>query len=468
MARTSPTAPATDVLDVLHALVLDSPADRHWGEVATPFQVDDAAAVLSSPPGAPRLHWLSRPKGSSKTTDTACMLLAWLIAQAQPHQTAYVFSSDLDQSNRLLARAKAIIARTPGLPAMVKVTGRAITHVRTMAAVEALAADAAGNEGLLSPLLVLEELANWPATASSKKTFQVAMSAQPKMPGGKLMVITHAGDPGHFSYKIFTLAQSSPRWRVNHVPGPTPWIADADLTEQKLLLLPSEYARRWLNIWMAGEDRLTSKEDLAACVTLAGPQEPQEAVTYICSLDMAYVNDAAVAAIMHRAGDRFILDRLSVWQGTRAKPVSESAVEAWLIQAHNAFNRALIRVDPWQTKGMAQRLRTAGIRVDEFAFTTQSVGRLALGLYRSIKEHQLAIFPDDALVDELLNVQLRQTSPGIYRMDHVSGGHDDRAVAIGMAVDWLAERPNPKPADLGGVMVLASTDLLQDAFRWRP
>ena len=46
---------------------------------------------------------------------------------------------------------------------------------------------------------------------------------------------------------------------------------------------------------------------------------------------------------------------------------------------------------------------------------------------------------DAALRDELANVRLRETGPGRVRLDHATGRHDDRAVAIGLAALAAAE-----------------------------
>ena len=69
-----------------------------------------------------------------------------------------------------------------------------------------------------------------------------------------------------------------------------------------------------------------------------------------------------------------------------------------------------------------------------------SVGRLAMTLHLLLREHRLAL-PDDAeLLEELATVRLRESTPGVYRLDHDASGHDDRAVAIGLAALALTER----------------------------
>jgi hypothetical protein len=73
------------------------------------------------------------------------------------------------------------------------------------------------------------------------------------------------------------------------------------------------------------------------------------------------------------------------------------------------------------------------------------VGKLAIVLYRLLREHRLSIPADDALRDELLTVKLRESSPGITRLDHDSGRHDDRAIALAMVAEAL-ETPDPSPS----------------------
>ena len=86
---------------------------------------------------------------------------------------------------------------------------------------------------------------------------------------------------------------------------------------------------------------------------------------------------------------------------------------------------------------MCQRLRVSGVVVTEYAFSQQSIGRLATTLHTTIRDHHLALYDDDELVDELANVRLRETSPGVLRMDHDPDKHDDRAIALALAVQEI-------------------------------
>lgn len=425
-------------LDLLHGLVLDD--GRRWGEIATEWQRDDAAAVLE-PGDGPAFNWLSRPKGGSKSTDVGGLVTAWLVEQAPALSVAYVVSADLDQSNRLLDRIRGIVHRTPALKQVLKVEARRIVHVGSGARVEALPADVAGSEGLLTPLIVLEELPNWQGSRAAKGMLTAALSSLPKWPGARLVVIGHAGDPAHFSYKLLQHARVSVEWRVNEIAGPLPWMSGAALAEQQALLLPSEFARRHLNVWTAGEDRLSDVDDLRACAVLDGPAEHNGRHSYVVAVDLGVKNDRTVAVVAHAetlaAGSVVFVDRIAVWAPQRGLPVDLDEVEAWIAAAAASYHAPVV-YDPWQAVGMAQRLSKSGAATIEFAFSAQSVARLALTLHGLIKSRQLRIPADDAeLFDELANVRLRESSPGVYRMDHDSGRHDDRAIALALAAHHL-------------------------------
>jgi hypothetical protein len=143
-------------------------------------------------------------------------------------------------------------------------------------------------------------------------------------------------------------------------------------------------------------------------------------------------------------GERMVLDRIQTWTPRGGQHVQLADVEEFIAQAARSFGAPVV-VDPWQAVGMAQRLRERGLLVEEFAFTATSVGRLAMALHGLVREHALAIPDDPELLDELANVRLRETSPGVYRMDHDPDKHDDSAIALALAAVWLLQLPELPP-----------------------
>lgn len=443
-----------DAVKLLRGLVVDR--DQRWGDVAAPFQIEDAEAILTTDPAAPRLHFVTRPRGASKTTDAAGVALATMLTQLPRHARAYAAAADLDQATRLVDAAHRLVLETPGMAGALRLEqGRVVAHNRGVT-LDALAADGPGAYGLLPHLVVVDELAQWPTTRGAKGFWTALASAMGKVPGARLVVLTSAGDPAHWSAKIRDQAARSQAWRLSETPGPLPWISPGALEEQRALLLPSEFARLHMNVWTAAEDRLTTAEDLAACVVLDGPQDPQRGRNYVIGVDLGLKADRTVAAVCHAeswpttwadqgrrpaVGQRVALARMAVWAGSRLRPVKLANVEEWLLQAVRHFAPAEIVMDPWQAVGMAQRLRDRGVRVHEFTFSSASVGRLASTLYQLLSNRALMLPDDRELLDELANVRLRETSPGVLRMDHDSGQHDDRAIALSLAATHLLSKP---------------------------
>jgi hypothetical protein len=352
------------------------------------------------------------------------------------------------------------VERTPELRGALKVDAYKVTAVGSRASIEVLPADDASAWGLRPFMVIVDELAQWKDTRGPRAFWRALVSALGKVPDARLVVLTSAGDPAHWSFKILEQARASERWRTSEVPGPLPWARAEFLDEQRLMLPPWSYSRLHENVWTAADDRLTSLEDLRACVTLDGPLRPQHYVDYVLSLDLGLKNDRTVAAVCHAepmaeldwgerpdpgAAVRVVLDRMQVWAGSRANPVRLADVEEWAVQASESFGSLRVVLDPWQAVGLAQRLRDRRIDVSEFTFSSSSVGRLASTLFMLLRNRAIALPDDEALLDELANVRLLETSSGTVRLDHDSGRHDDRAIALALAaVELLSTPPDRK------------------------
>lgn len=439
-------------LGIVGGLVLED--GRRWGEAAEPWQSADARAVLDL--AGPRRHFWTRPRGASKTSDAAGVAIAVLLEQAPRGSRSYVLAADREQGGLVVDSVQGFRDRTPDLASGLDVQTWRIVATRTGATIDVLPADEASSWGLRPYFVVVSEFTAWKETPGPKRLWRSIFSALPKVPGSRLVVESNAGDPSHFSYGVLERAKANPdRWRVSEIPGPCPWIDEDDLAEQRAELPEWEYARLHLNRWVESEDRLTSVDDLAACSTLTDwPVGPRRGLPYVVTVDLGLTHDATVAAVCHAearedaGGYRVALDRLATWRGSRREPVSLGLVEAWVLQAAREYGAPLV-ADPWQAAMLCQRLRARGLRVDEFAFTAASVGRLGSALFTSLRDHALALpaadHDDEAaeLHEELSHVRLRETSPGVVRLDHDAGRHDDRAIALALAVQWFRERWRP-------------------------
>lgn len=426
-------------LALLNGMVLED--GRLWGDIAADFQVDDAEAIFDSEP--PRWHYLTRPRGGSKTTDLAGVSLAWLATMAAPGARGYVFAGDKEQAALLTDAASGLVDRTPELRGAVKVDAFKITS-QSGATVEVRAADGGGAFGLRPAFIVADELAQWEETRRPKRLWSAIVSSLSKVPGCRFVCLTSAGEPAHWSHKVLADAKAHPdRWHVNEVPGPLPWVGVDDLEAQGLR--ESEFARLHLNVWTQSEDRLVSAADLLAAAVLDGEQEPRGGVRYLMSVDLGLVNDKTVVVCGHLetispepgAPARVVIDSLKRWRGKRLRPVDIGEVEAYLSMTAKRYNKAKILADPWQAAGMIQRLQAQGTHCEPYPFTSSSTGRIGQALHLALRNRLLWIPDDEELLAELARVRLRETGIGQARLDHDSGDHDDQAVAIAIIVAEL-------------------------------
>lgn len=433
---------ASPAVALLNALVVDDAGTR-WGERATEVQRRDAAALLD--PTGPRRHWVSRSRGYAKTDDLAAVTLAVLLEQLPPGAEAIGTAADRDQARLLVDRIRWLALRTPELSGSVDVGAYTVT-TRSGARFEALAADAPSSWGRTPAWAVADELCQWPETASAKTLWESVSTAVVKT-AGRLAVITTSGAPDHWSRQVYEHAVSDPLWRVSETLGPAPWLDPAEVEGERRRLPESAFRRLFLNEWAAGEDRLLAFEDVAACAVLPGPLDPRRGVRYVVGVDLALRNDRAAVAVCHgepveeeRGGVRVVVDRLDVFTPRRGREIDLSAVEGLIEARVRAYGEALAVFDPAQAWQMMQRLRRAGVRVEEHTFSATANNRRALVLLELVRGRRLLV-PDDAeLVAELSALRLVERGPGLYRYDHVAGRHDDATTAISLAAVTLLDR----------------------------
>lgn len=433
-----------EALDLLAALVLEN--GRRWGEAAVEVQWQDARAVLDRSATTP-YHWLGRARGYSKTSDLGGIGIGVLLAQAPPRARLYGIAADQAQGTLLVDAIGGFASRTPELQGALQIQELKVIATRSGATLTILPADSASVWGLRPFFVVADELTQWHETPRTLRVWEGVTTGLAKIAGSRLVVLGTAGDPAHFSYGIRNHALEDPLWRVHEVKGPPPWVDPQRLEGEKRRLPESSFRRLFQNQWATGEDRLADEDDLLACVTLDDPLPPRPGVRYVVGVDVGVKHDRTVAAICHAERvpgaehPRVVLDKLQVWTPTRLQPVKLSAVEEWIAEFARRYNRARVRFDPSQALHMMQRLKRTGLSVEEFTFGPTSVGKLAVTLLSLIREHSLALPDDPDLLEELRNLRLKESSPGVYRLDHDRNRHDDRAVALALAASYLLERP---------------------------
>jgi hypothetical protein len=164
------------------------------------------------------------------------------------------------------------------------------------------------------------------------------------------------------------------------------------------------------------------------------------------ALDVGLKRDRTVVAVGHlhpgRGGRQVVIDRVLRWSGTRGNPVSLSDVEESIVSLSRSYGRAPLHFDPYQAAQLTERLKRASVTCKEFTFSTGSVNRLARSLYGALRDRAIVLPNDPELAAELAAVRLVEVGPGLVRLDHRSGEHDDQAVTVAMVAATLLDRPS--------------------------
>jgi hypothetical protein len=427
--------------DVLRTLRLED--GRRLIDAAYPWQLEDILAVLE---GERPYGYFTRSRGRSKTTDLSAVVLSFLLA-ADGRFRAYWLASDAAQAALAIDTITGFVQRTPALRDHVQVQARRVIVPESGAQLEILPADAAGAWGLTPHLVVADELANWGDTPSARRLWEAASSAVTKRDDAKLVVLTTPSSPDHWSFKVLEAARGSSLWRVSERIGPSPWMSEDRLAEQKARLPHSVYEQLFEGRWTQSEGSFLDPAVVDAAFLLEGPRSDRRLPSgrhipgpFVGALDLGIVSDRTSIAIGHQDGERMILDRMQVWQGSRRAPVDFAEVESFIVGAHERFGFRLL-LDPWQGLDLAQRLRGRGVPTDEYTFSSASKQKLAAALLSTINNGKLRLYEADGLRDELLALRLVQSTAGAWGFDHRRGGHDDRAVSLALMCVGLLERP---------------------------
>lgn len=441
------TTSTIDPQDLLSALLMED--GRPWGQVAQPWQVEDARQVLA---GQLRRHYLLRGRGMSKTSDTAAMALALLLTEAPPRSRSYVYAVDAGQAALFTDALAGFVTRTPGLAAAVELGARSVTVRATGATLAVESSDGASALGTRPWLTVADELGVWPRTANHRRLWSAIVSALPKVPDSRLVVIGTAGSPTGLGAQVWAEAQTSAHWHIARRPGPAPWWSDDDVASTVASLTASEYRRLILCEWAEGDDSLTTPEDVEAAIRPGSNTLPRRGgVSYVAALDVGTRRDLTALVVGHSehrtSGRVTVIDRVLYWRPTaqRGGRVDLAEVEAATLRLAREYGVTRLRFDRMQAEQLTANLAREGVRTDEFVFSSSGANRLARSLYVALRDRALELPDDPELREEFLTTRLVETGPGTVKLQNPAGAHDDIVTAVGMVVADLNERPASGP-----------------------
>lgn len=398
----------------------------------------------------------SCPKKSGKTTIGGCIMAYYLFNVEAPNE-CYACANSRDQASaRAFRDLKNFIKRNKHLRGEVLSQRDDRIELKSGSVAMAIPSDSSTQAGANPGLVLFDEL--WAYTSERDERFYEEMTLPPTRKAPLRVVTSYAGHPGESRilekiYQRFLDADGNPQPGVEmplpglpvyvkdgaccywDTEGRMSWQDEAYYQEQMRTLRPSTFARLHRNMWCSSDEKLLSLEDInAAIIPGHGPCfEANPGYNYYGGLDLGLKRDRCAFAIIHRQDGRILLDHLRLFQPPRHGEVDLAEVEAHVSSVAKAFRLQKLLMDPWNSAHLRQALGRQNVRVEEFFFSSQSWGKLAMGLLSAFKDRIISIYRDEELIKELSTCRIIETTNGC-KLSNPSGQHDDLTTALALAV----------------------------------
>lgn len=380
------------------------------------------------------LALLGMCKKNGKSTIASGVALYMLFADV-PNAEVYSVAGDKDQAKIIFQMTKKAIERNPILFDSVKIYKDEIIVPSTNSIYKVLSADAPTAHGLNPSCVIFDELWNQPS-----RDLYDALTQSPVREEPLTFIVTYAGtDQTSLLFELYQtgMRKQDPKmyffWSEKNLAK---WITREYLEQQRMRLPAGVYQRLHENKWVEGQNAFITRAEVEACkdYTLKPQLSGKENVKYYLAVDLGLVRDRTVLTICHKdSKDNLIyLDYIKTYQGSKQSPVLIADIENDIIWANQNFNIRKTILDIWQMKNSAQKLKRAGIRIEEFTFTSSTIQKLSQNLYYIFHNGLIRIFPYKLLEDELLSLNAEEKSYG-WRLDHKSGGYSDHVISLGMS-----------------------------------
>ncbi len=432
--------------------------------------LDEAWRCLAGHKVTPAIRraWTERPRGHSKTTDMAIQA-AWVLQAAESPLRGIAAAADRDQAGLIRAAIRDLVHRNPDLCGDLEVQLHMVRNTQTGAHLEIIASDVRSSWGQLPDFVICDELCHW----AQPDLWYSLLSSAAKKSTCVLAVLTNAGIGRGWQWDIREAARTSPDWHFSSLQGSqAPWISDKDIAEQARLLPKPVFDRLWRNLWQHSDGEFVTLAEAEACrdSSLVEQSAGRPGRQYFAALDYAEKHDRTVGVILHREGERLIVDRMDVIDPAPERPTPVRWVRDWMERIAATFWQVRFVLDDYQLLGVLQELQ-GQYDVARFDFSGGKGNHaLALQLRNLIVHRHVAWYPGcgaldgvhrDDLETELASLLLTTTAGGRIRINHRNEPHchDDRAFALGVAClealqhsptgDWLVITP---PTSDGGLL----------------
>jgi phage terminase large subunit-like protein len=389
------------------------------------------------------------PKKSGKTALAAAHMLTTTLVFGGRFAEGYAIANDLEQAQgRVFQAARRICKSSPYLIREAEFTQRCITFPQTGATITAIGGDYASAAGANPTISSFDEL--WGYTSERSRRLWDEMVISPARKISCRLTTTYAGFEGEsvLLEEMYRRGLKQPLigddlhagdgllffW--SHKPL-APWQDEAWLADMRRSLRPNQYLRMIENRFVTTESSFVELSAWDKCVdpnlsmALSDPALP----IYI-GVDASVKHDqtAIVAVTFDQSAQQVRLVFHRVFQPSPVDPLDfEQTIERTLLDLQSRFAVCKVLFDPWQMQAIAQRLRNAGLPIEEFPQSPANLTAASQNLYELIQAQNLIVYPDERMRLAVSRAIAVETPRG-WRISKQMQSHKiDVVVALAMA-----------------------------------
>ena len=404
----------------------------------------------------------SGPKKTGKTAFAAMHMLTTTLVFGGPFAEGYAIANDLEQAQgRVFQAARRICEKSPYLRSEANITQSKIEFPATGAAITAISSDYAGAAGANPTISAFDEL--WGYTSERSRRLWDEMIPSPARKISCRFTTTYAGFEGESELleELYKRGVAQPHigpdlhagggllffWTHDPV---APWQTEAWLAQMRQQLRPNAYLRMIENRFVSTESPFVDMAWFDSCVDPnATMLAANPSLSIYVGIDASTKHDstAIVACAWDHAANKARLVWHRIFQPSPDEPLDfEATVEATILALKERFAVRKAIFDPWQMQSTAQRLRAAGVCIEEFPQSSPRLTEASQNLYELIKSRNIILYPDADIRRAVSHAVAKETTRG-WRVGKEKQSHKiDVVVALGMAALVAAQRGSYVPA----------------------
>lgn len=399
-----------------------------------------------------RRAYLERPRGHSKTTDIATMVL-WALISAPVKIVGIAAAASEEQAKMILGAAEKIILDNPWLSQIVKIQESRVLNMQSGSECQAVAAKSNVRFGSTPDFVICDELTHWEGK-QGKKLWTALFSGIHKVPTATMIVISNAGMGKGRSWQwgVRERFREDPAWYFSSLEGSiASWLSSEDLEEQERGLDDADFKRLILNQWVTSEKAGITSAELRTCMKdekpTLGRNHGFDAIIGGVDIGIKHDRTSLVLLGVNARERKLSLLHHQTWKPTEFADnrVSLSEVESTIFQLNSTL-RGINRLyfDDWQAIRSVQVINQR-IPCSEVLFSSAAVRKAMANRFRDAFQNRwIELYPDEDLERDIQAIAIERnevTHQLMLKAERDEHGHADSGFALAIAImygwEWM-------------------------------